>query len=62
MDIKSFEEKGLPAPANYFTNTVSVNIFITPNEDINAIMAIVSFDADARTNLHTHTTGQILDK
>ena len=60
MDIKSFKEKGVPGPANYFTGTVHVNTLITPEEDINAIMAIVSFDAKARTNWHTHTTGQIL--
>ncbi|KGO86526.1 hypothetical protein Q765_09845 [Flavobacterium rivuli WB 3.3-2 = DSM 21788] len=60
MDIKSFKEKGVPGPANYFTGTVHVKTLITPEEDINAIMAIVSFDAKARTNWHTHTSGQIL--
>lgn len=60
MDIKSFKEKGVPGPANYFTGTVHVNTLITPEEHINAIMAIVSFDAKARTNWHTHSTGQIL--
>lgn len=60
METSSFKEKGGPAPSEYFTGTVNLNMLIGNEEDFNTIMAIVSFNANARTNWHTHTNGQIL--
>lgn len=59
MKKNSFIEKGNKAAADYFVGDVNVNILLNP-EDYNTIMGIVSFDAGARTNWHTHTNGQIL--
>ncbi|MEP0710698.1 cupin domain-containing protein [Algoriphagus sp.] len=57
--MNSFKEKGGNAPSAYFTGTVNVNMLLNP-ADYNTIMGIVSFEAGARTNWHTHTNGQIL--
>ncbi|MBK0370096.1 cupin domain-containing protein [Flavobacterium agrisoli] len=59
MKKSSFIEKGNPVPADYFVGDVNVNMLLDV-ADYNTIMAIVSFDAGARTNWHTHTNGQIL--
>ncbi len=59
MKKSSFIEKGNPAPADYFVGGVNVNLLLNA-EDYNTIMGIVSFEAGARTNWHTHTNGQIL--
>ncbi len=59
MKKSSFIEKGNKAPADYFVGGVNVNLLLD-KEDYNTIMGIVSFEAGARTNWHTHTNGQIL--
>lgn len=59
MNKSSFIEKGDKAPSQYFVGDVNVNMLLS-QEEYNTIMAIVSFDAGARTNWHTHTNGQIL--
>jgi 4-carboxymuconolactone decarboxylase len=59
MKKSSFIEKGNQAPADYFVGDVNVNLLLNA-EEYNTIMAIVSFEAGARTNWHTHTNGQIL--
>ncbi len=59
MNKSSFNEKGDKAPSQYFTGDVNVNMLLS-QEEYNTKMAIVSFDAGARTNWHTHTNGQIL--
>lgn len=59
MKKSSFIEKGNKAPADYFVGGVNINLLLD-KEDYNTIMGIVSFEAGARTNWHTHTNGQIL--
>jgi 4-carboxymuconolactone decarboxylase len=59
MKKSSFIEKGNKAPVDYFVGEVNVNLLLE-KEDYNTIMGIVSFEAGARTNWHTHTNGQIL--
>lgn len=59
MNKGSFKEKGNQAPSQYFVGDVKLNMLLDQKE-YNTTMAIVSFDAGARTNWHTHTNGQIL--
>lgn len=56
----SFTDKGTAAPAAYFTGTVWVNMNVTPEEGYNINMGTITFEPTARTNWHTHTSGQIL--
>lgn len=58
--MTSFTEKGIAAPAAYFTGTVWVNMNVTPEEGYNINMGTITFEPKARTNWHTHTSGQIL--
>lgn len=58
--MTSFIDKGTPAPAAYFTGTVWVNMNVKPEEGYNINMGTVTFEPKARTNWHTHTSGQIL--
>ena len=59
MKKSSFIEKGNKAPVDYFVGGVNVNLLLD-KEEYNTIMGIVSFEAGARPNWHTHTNGQIL--
>ncbi len=58
--MDSFKEKGVPAPKEYFTGTVWVNMNITPEDDYNTLIGTVTFEPKGRTNWHSHTCGQIL--
>lgn len=58
--MASFTEKGIAAPATYFTGTVWVNMNVKPEEGYNINMGTITFGPKARTNWHTHTSGQIL--
>lgn len=58
--MTSFTEKGIAAPASYFTGTVWVNMNVKPDEGYNINMGTVTFEPNARTNWHTHSSGQIL--
>ena len=58
--MNSFKAKGTPAPGEYFTGTVWVNMNITPDDDYNTLIGTVTFEPKGRTNWHTHTCGQIL--
>ncbi|MBA0883136.1 carboxymuconolactone decarboxylase family protein [Flavobacterium sp. BBQ-18] len=58
--MTSFTEKGIAAPAAYFTGTVWVNMNVKPDEGYNINMGTVTFEPKARTNWHTHSSGQIL--
>lgn len=58
--MTSFIEKGTAAPAAYFTGTVWVNMNVVPEEGYNINMGTVTFEPQARTNWHTHKSGQIL--
>lgn len=58
--ISSFTEIGVPAPKDWFTGMVWLNKTVTPNEGYNINMGTVTFEPKARTNWHSHTSGQIL--
>ena len=58
--MTSFTEKGIAAPKEYFTGNVWVNMNVKPDEGYNINMGTVTFEPKARTNWHTHTSGQIL--
>lgn len=60
MKMHSFKEKGQLVPQINFTGTVYVSRSIEAEEDYNTVMATVFFEPKARTNWHTHTSGQIL--
>ncbi|WBV53872.1 (R)-mandelonitrile lyase [Chryseobacterium gambrini] len=55
-----FLDKGDAAPKEWFTGTVWVNINVKPDEGYNANIGTVTFEPKARTNWHSHTSGQIL--
>lgn len=59
-NMKSNKEKGVPAPKEYFTGTVWVNININSEDGYNTMIGTVTFEPKGRTNWHTHTCGQIL--
>jgi 4-carboxymuconolactone decarboxylase len=58
--MHSILSKGSPAPANYFTGTVWVNIAVQPEDALNCTVGKVTFAPTARTNWHTHRKGQTL--
>jgi 4-carboxymuconolactone decarboxylase len=58
--MSTFTEKGVAAPKDYFTGTVWVNMNVKPEEGYNINMGTITFEPKARTNWHTHTSGQIL--
>lgn len=58
--MNSFIAKGNLAPKDNFTETVYVNMNVTPQEGYNINMGTVTFEQKARTNWHSHTSGQIL--
>lgn len=55
-----FLDKGNAAPKEWFTGTVWVNINVKPDEGYNTNIGTVTFETKARTNWHSHTSGQIL--
>lgn len=59
-NMTTFTDKGVAAPKEYFTGTVYVNMNVKPDEGYNINMGTVTFEAKARTNWHSHTSGQIL--
>ncbi len=53
--------KGNPAPAEYFTGTVWVNMLVTDEDNVYNTQAYdVRFEAEARTYWHSHPGGQLL--
>jgi 4-carboxymuconolactone decarboxylase len=58
--MTSIKAKGEPAPKEYFTGTVWVNIVVNPDDKLNSTIGKVTFESKARTNWHTHPYGQIL--
>lgn len=58
--MDNYLEKGSPAPKENFTGNVSVNLNVGKEDGYNTIIATVTFEPKARTNWHSHTTGQIL--
>lgn len=58
--MTSITAKGNPGPKEYFTGNVHVNTVVTQEDQLNSVVAKVSFEPKARTNWHTHPYGQIL--
>ncbi|PWS27531.1 4-carboxymuconolactone decarboxylase [Pedobacter yonginense] len=58
--MNSFIDKGVAAPAQNFTGTVWVNMNVKPDEGYDVNIGTVTFEPKARTNWHTHASGQIL--
>lgn len=61
MQYNTVFKKGDPGPADYFTNTVWVNMLHTDNDGVFDTQAYdVIFEPSARTYWHSHPGGQIL--
>jgi len=58
--MNSFIEKGTAAPSHNFTGAVWVNMNVKSEEGYNVNIGTVTFEPKARTNWHTHKSGQIL--
>lgn len=58
--MASFTDKGTAAPKENFTGTVWVNMNVKPDEGYNTNIGTVTFEPKARTNWHSHSSGQIL--
>ncbi len=58
--MTSFKDKGTLAPKEHFTGTVYVNMNVTADDIYNSVVGTVTFEPKARTNWHSHDTGQIL--
>lgn len=58
--MTTFTEKGNTAPKEWFTGTVWVNMNVLPADGYNANIGTVTFEPKARTNWHSHASGQIL--
>jgi len=58
--MTTFTDKGNPAPKEWFTGTVWLNPSVKPDEGYNVNIGTVTFEPKARTNWHSHTSGQIL--
>lgn len=59
-NMTSFTEKGNAAPKENFTGTVWVNMNVKPDDGYNANIGTVTFETKARTNWHSHKSGQLL--
>lgn len=58
--MTTFTDKGVLAPKENFTGTVWVNMNVKPDEGYNVNIGTVTFEPTARTNWHSHQSGQIL--
>lgn len=58
--MSSFTDKGNAAPKEWFSGTVWVNMNVKPEDGYNTNIGTVTFEPQARTNWHSHTSGQIL--
>lgn len=58
--MAAYTDKGTLASKDHFTGTVWVNSNVKPEEGYNANIGTVTFEAGARTNWHSHKSGQIL--
>jgi 4-carboxymuconolactone decarboxylase len=58
--MTSILSKGQPAPKEYFTGNVWVNMVVQPADNLNSVIGKVTFEQKARTNWHSHPNGQIL--
>lgn len=60
QNMINFNNKGIAAPKEYFTGNVYVNINVAPEDGYNANIGTVTFSPKARTNWHSHKSGQLL--
>lgn len=58
--FESVEPKGTQAPNTNFTGTVFVNMIVKPEDGLHSNIGKVTFEPKARTNWHSHPTGQTL--
>ncbi|MFB6456647.1 carboxymuconolactone decarboxylase family protein [Chitinophaga sp. Hz27] len=58
--METYTDKGVPGPEEWFTGRVWVNMAVKPEEGYNMNIGMVTFEPGARTNWHSHTSGQIL--
>ncbi|SEH47909.1 cupin domain-containing carboxymuconolactone decarboxylase family protein [Chryseobacterium culicis] len=59
-DMKSFTDKGILASKDRFTGTVWINMNVLPEDGYNSNVGTVTFEPRARTNWHSHKSGQVL--
>lgn len=59
-NMTSFQDKGVQAPEEWFTGTVWVNMNVKPEDGYNTNIGTVTFEPKARTNWHSHSSGQLL--
>ncbi|MFV0469324.1 MAG: cupin domain-containing carboxymuconolactone decarboxylase family protein [Dysgonomonas sp.] len=59
-NMTSFTDKGIHAPQEWFTGTVWLNMNVAPADGYNVNIGTVTFEPKARTNWHSHTSGQLL--
>lgn len=59
-NMTSFADKGVRAPQEWFTGTVWLNMNVVPDDGYNVNIGTVTFEPKARTNWHSHTSGQLL--
>ncbi len=60
IDLNTIFAKGNKANPDYFTGTAWLNTLVSKDETGTYVVNNVSFEPGARTNWHTHATGQIL--
>lgn len=60
MNMDSFTDKGVRALQEWFIGTVWLNMNVVPNDGYNVNIGTVTFEPKARTNWHSHTSGQLL--
>jgi 4-carboxymuconolactone decarboxylase len=58
--MMSFFNKGNAVPKEWSNGTVWVSMNVKPDEDYNTNIETVTFERNARTNWHSHASGQIL--
>ena len=58
--MNSFMDKGVMAPKEKFLGTVWVNMNVKPDDGYNSNIGTVTFEPKARTNWHSHKSGQLL--
>lgn len=60
QNMTNFNDKGTVAPKELFTGTVYVNMNVKPEDGYNTNIGTVTFSPKARTNWHSHKSGQLL--
>lgn len=58
--VNSIFPKGEKSTTDNFNGGIWLNRFVSPNDSLDCIIALVTFEPGVRTNWHTHPGGQIL--